>query len=322
MLVDEITIKAKAGDGGDGVVRWRREKYKPLSGPAGGNGGKGGDVYVKAVRDLTLLRKYRNAKVQKAEDGEAGRKRSQYGEGGQDLYLEVPVGTKVTNLKTGRQVFLSEEDQVAKVLLGGTGGLGNEYFKSSTNRSPQQSTPGKPGEEAELKLELTLTVDVGIIGLPNAGKSSLLNSLTNAKSAVGDYPFTTLEPSLGDFYGYTIADIPGLIEGASTGKGLGQKFLRHISKTKMLLHVISLAEDDLKNQYCTIFNELSNFDKNLIDREEWIILNKKDLISNDKFEMEFKEIDKLKKRVFVVSTKTGEGVKNLADSLVEHLRKS
>lgn len=320
MLVDEVTIKAKAGDGGDGVVRWRHEKFKPKSGPAGGNGGRGGDVYAKAVRDLTLLRRYTGGKILRAEDGEAGRKLSQYGKGGEDLYIEVPVGTKITNLNAGRTVELSEEGETKKILKGGQGGLGNEYFKSSTNRTPKQSTPGEKGEEAELKMELTLVVDVGLIGLPNAGKSTLLNSLTNAKSSVGDYPFTTLEPNLGDLYGFTLADIPGLIEGASAGKGLGHKFLRHISKTKMLLHVISLDENDPKNAYQTIFNELSNYDKSLLEREEWIILSKKDLVSKDILESTLSEIDSLGKRVFVVSAKSDDGVKNLADSLVSHLR--
>jgi len=322
MLVDELKITAKAGDGGDGVVRWRRLKFRPKSGPAGGNGGKGGDVYVRAVRDLSLLAKYTGSKGFFAEDGEHGRNHSQFGAGGDDLYINVPVGSRITDLSRNRSFDLNEEGETKKILLGGEGGLGNEYFKSSTNQSPQESTKGKDGEAGEFLIELTLVVDVGLIGLPNAGKSTLINTLTNARSAIGAYPFTTLEPSLGDFYGYVLADIPGLIEGAAEGKGLGHKFLRHVSKSKMLLHIISLEEEDPKKSYYTISKELANYRKELTEREEWIILSKKDLISSDKLDAALKDIDTLDKRVFVISSETGEGVKNLSDSLVKHLRGS
>ncbi len=320
MFVDEIRITAKAGNGGDGVVRWRQEKVKPLSGPAGGNGAKGGDVYARAVRDLSLLSKYTGSKAFKAQDGESGRSLSQHGKGGEDLYIEVPVGTRLTDVERGRTYELETEGQVVKLLSGGRGGLGNEHFKSSTNRSPLDSTKGRPGEEGEFLIELLLVVDVGLIGKPNAGKSTLLNALTNAKSAVGDYPFTTLAPHLGDFYGYAIADIPGLIEGASTGKGLGHKFLKHVEKTKMLLHLVSLEEEDVKNTYSTISKELSDYNKLLADRETWIILTKKDLISQAKLEEVLKDIDTFQNRVFVLSVKSGEGVKNLQDALIERLR--
>ncbi len=320
MFVDEIRIKAKAGNGGDGVARWRQEKFKPMSGPAGGNGGRGGDVYVRTVRDLSLLSKYTGSKEFKAQDGEVGRSLSQHGKGSPDLYIDVPVGSRVTDLIRERSVELLKEGEVVKILKGGRGGLGNEYFKSSTNRSPVETTKGKKGEEGNFLIELTLVVDVGLIGLPNAGKSTLLNAFTNATSAVADYPFTTLEPHLGDLYGYVIADIPGLIEGASSGKGLGHKFLKHVTKTKMLLHLVSLEENDPILSYSTISKELSNFDKSLTEREEWIILTKKDLISQDKLDAVLTDIDIFKKRVFVVSIKTGEGVKNLRDELVKRLR--
>lgn len=320
MFVDEIRIKAKAGNGGDGVVRWRQEKFKPLSGPAGGNGGRGGDVYVRAVRDLSLLSKYTGSKEFKAQDGETGRSLSQHGKGSPDLYIDVPVGSRVTDLERERSVELTTEGEVVKILKGGRGGLGNEYFKSSINRSPVESTKGKKGEVGEFLIELSLVVDVGLIGFPNAGKSTLLNEFTNATSRVADYPFTTLEPHLGDLYGYVIADIPGLVEGASTGKGLGHKFLKHVTKTKMLLHLVSLEEKDPIFAYSTISKELSNFDKSLSQREEWIILTKKDLISQDKLDTVLSNIDMFKKRVFVVSVKTGEGVKNLRDELVKRLR--
>lgn len=320
MFVDEMRIKAKAGNGGDGVVRWRQEKFKPLSGPAGGNGGKGGDVYVRAVQDLSLLSKYTGSKEFKAIDGENGRSLSQHGKGSPDLYIEVPVGSRITDLGRERSVELLFVGQTEKILEGGRGGLGNEYFKSSVNRSPEQSTKGKAGESGEFLIALTLVADVGLIGMPNAGKSTLLNEFTNASSAVGNYPFTTLEPHLGDLYGYILADVPGLIEGASEGKGLGHKFLRHISRTKMLLHLVSLENEDPISAYYTILNELSNHDKTLSGKEEWIIFTKKDLVSEDKIDKVFKSIDKKDKRVFVISVKTGEGVKNLRDQLVERLR--
>ena len=320
MFIDEMSITAKAGDGGDGVVRWRQEKFKPKSGPAGGNGGRGGDVFVKAVRNLSLLSRYTGAKAFKAENGESGRSLSQYGKNGSDLYIEVPVGSRVTDIARGRVYELDHEGQEERILKGGRGGLGNEYFKSSVNRSPQESTKGKSGEEGEFLIELSLVVDVGLIGMPNAGKSSLINLLTNAGSRVGDYPFTTTEPHLGDFYGYVIADIPGLIEGASLGKGLGHKFLKHVKKTKMLLHLVSLEEKDPENQYFTIFKELSDYDKSITDKETWIILTKKDLISEREIEQVLSSIDKIGKRVFVIAKNDPESIKKLSDELVRHLR--
>ncbi|MCA9366421.1 GTPase ObgE [Candidatus Kaiserbacteria bacterium] len=320
MFVDEIRIKAKAGDGGIGVVRWRHEKFKPKAGPAGGNGGNGGSVYLRAVKDLGLLSKYTGAKEFRAESGEAGRALSQYGKNGEDLYIDIPVGSKVTDEERGFSYELTTEGETARILKGGRGGLGNEYFKSSTNRSPEESTEGTLGEEGSFFIELSLVVDVGLVGKPNAGKSTLLNTLTNARSTIGSYPFTTLEPHLGALYEFTIADIPGLIEGAAEGKGLGHKFLRHISRTKMLLHLVSLEEDNPKNVYYTISKELSNYSKSISDKEEWIILTKKDLVSKGIIKAACKSLDKLNKRVFVVSAESGEGIKELQDSLVLHLR--
>ena len=319
-FVDELRIYAKAGTGGDGVVRWHRMKFKPLGGPAGGNGGKGGDVYVRAVRNVSLLSKYTGAKEFKAKDGETGRASSQYGRGSADLYIDVPIGSRVTDENRDRVFELTEEGQVEKILLGGAGGLGNEYFKSSTNRAPHQSTNGKKGEEGSFYIELSLVVDVGFIGLPNAGKSTLLNTFTNAKSDIGAYPFTTLEPHLGDLYGFVLADIPGLVEGAATGKGLGHKFLRHVERTKMLLHLVSLEHEDPIAEYYTIRKELSNYSKSLSDKVEWIIFTKKDLVLQDKIDSVLKNIDTDKNHVFVLSCESGEGVKELQDALVSHLR--
>lgn len=322
MFIDQLTIVAKAGDGGDGVVRWRHEKFVPMAGPAGGDGGNGGSVYIEAVRDNTVLNKYVGATHFEAEAGEAGQKKSLSGHNGKDIVIKIPVGSRVTDIERERVYELEAVGQKICILNGGRGGFGNEHFKSSTNRSPEESTPGKAGEEGEFLIEVILAVDVGLIGSPNAGKSSLLNVLTNARSKVGAYPFTTTEPSLGDLYGFTVADIPGLITGASTGKGLGHKFLRHVSRTKMLLHIISLENENALDSYYTIKEELSNYSEVLLEKEEWIVLSKNDLVDKGYIEDQLRSIDILKKRVFVISVETGEGVKELRDTLVAYLRKT
>ncbi len=322
MFVDQILITAKAGKGGNGVERWRHEKFVPNAGPSGGNGGDGGDIYIEAVRDLGLLAKYTGSPEFEAEVGGDGQNDSKYGKGGRDLTIKVPVGSVVTDTQRGRTYEFFTEGARERVLKGGQGGLGNEHFKSATNRTPKETTPGKPGEESTLKIELTLVVDVGLIGMPNAGKSTLLNAITNARSAVGAYPFTTLQPHLGDLYGYVIADIPGLIEGASTGKGLGHTFLRHVTRTKMLLHLVSLEHADPIKAYYTILNELSSYHKSLTEKEEWIIFTKKDLVNQQQLDAIQSFIDNTKKRVFVISAESGENMKELQDALVSHLRRS
>ena len=321
MFVDELTIDAKAGNGGDGVVRWRREKSVPFGGPAGGNGGKGGDVYMRAVRDLGLLAKYTGSKAFKAEDGMPGAKRSRYGKDGEDLYIDVPLGATVTEHERERTYTFLEEGETHKVLLGGRGGLGNEYFKSSTNRSPEEATKGKRGERGSFTIVLSLMVDAGLVGVPNAGKSTLLNALTNTKAKVGAYPFTTTEPLLGELYGYVIADIPGLIEGASEGKGLGHKFLRHISRTKMILHCVSLIEEDPLWTYQMIRTELEKFSSELTLKPEWIVLTKADIADTEVAERTEKALRKITSaKISVVSGETGEGIKSLSDALVQFLR--
>jgi GTPase len=320
MFVDEITIEAKAGRGGDGVVRWRQEKFVDRGGPWGGNGGRGGDVYMRAVRDVALLARYTGEKSFSAENGTPGATQSKHGIHGNDCYIDVPVGSRVTDIERNRVFNLMQEGEVVKILKGGSGGLGNEHFKS-TNRSPDTATKGRAGERGTFLIELLLAVDVGIIGFPNAGKSTLLNALTRAHSRVGAYPFTTTEPHLGDLFGYILADIPGLIEGASEGKGLGHKFLRHVERTHMLLHCISLEEPDIQQAYTTIRNELSAWTGALTLKDEIIVLTKTDLVSEDQVKAAIASFRGTPTSIFAVSAESGDGVKELSDALTTILGK-
>jgi GTP-binding protein len=320
MFVDELKIYAKAGDGGNGVVRWRHEKFRPMAGPAGGDGGRGGDVYVRAVKDLNHLAKYTGNNSFLAPMGAAGTGGSKTGKDGDDFYIDIPVGSKVTDIARQRTFEITTLGETQRILKGGSGGLGNEYFKSSVNRAPEQSTKGKTGEEGEFLIEVALMVDVGLIGLPNAGKSTLLNAITNAHSRIGAYPFTTTEPHLGDLYGFVIADIPGLISGAAEGKGLGHKFLRHISRTKMLLHLVSLEHEEPVKEYYTIREELSAYDDSLTKKEEWIILTKKDLVNQDKIDEVVAALAKTENRVLVIGQNDPDSYKKLSDELTTHLR--
>lgn len=280
-FVDELKIHMEAGRGGDGVVRWLHEKGKEYMGPAGGNGGKGGNIYVRGVSDLAKLSNYRHKKEFSAEKGGDGGSKSMHGRDGKDLILDVPVGTVITNLENNKEYEITEVDKPVLILKGGNGGLGNEYFKASTNIQPQESTPGKEGESAEINIELRITANIALVGLPNAGKSSLLNALTNAEAKVGDYEFTTLEPNLGAFYGTIIADIPGLIRGASEGKGLGHKFLRHIMRAETIFHCISVENEDLSVAYKTIRKEMEDFNKDLISKKEIVIVTKIDAVNEE-----------------------------------------
>ncbi len=326
-FVDEIRITARAGKGGDGVVRWRKEKFIPKGGPAGGDGGKGGKVIVQAVRNMHTLAKYSHKKHFIAENGFPGEGRSKHGRDGKDMVIDLPIGSIVTNIDTGERFSLEKEGQKITLLNGGRGGMGNEFFKSSIHTTPTKFTVGKPGEESDFVIELELFADIGLIGLPNAGKSSLLNSITNAEAKIGDYAFTTLDPNLGDFHGYILADIPGLIEGASDGKGLGTKFLKHIKRTKKLLHLVSFENEVAKTGgmmkvYKEIRKELKAYGHGLEEKDEIILLTKTDVVEDSKIiAKKVKEFEKLGRKVLTISLYDSASIKAFEKELVTLLKK-
>jgi GTPase len=320
-FVDEVRIHAESGKGGDGVVRWLRTKETARGGPSGGDGGKGGDVILVGVRDLAALAHYRYEKKFRAENGGAGKNELKKGLTGEPLVLKVPVGTTVRVVATGDEYELVKEDEQIVLFRGGRGGLGNARFKSSTHQNPFERTIGKPGRGSELVLTLKIIADAGLVGLPNAGKSSLLNALTNAKSKIGAYPFTTLEPHLGELHGLILADIPGLIEGASAGRGLGTKFLKHVERTGVLLHLVSAGEEDSLAAYQQVEEELKAFGQGLAEKREIIVLSKIDLISEKERKARIAELKKKTgKEVWAVSVEDPSSVKEFSDRLTKELR--
>lgn len=287
-FVDEAEITVKAGDGGNGCLSFRREKYIPKGGPDGGDGGRGGSIFLMGKDGLNTLADFRYTRQFRALNGQPGMGREKTGKSGEDLYIDVPVGTVVYDAETAEQIVdMVSIDGPEIVAKGGTGGLGNTHFKSSTNRTPRRTTPGKPGDFRKLKLELRLLADVGLLGLPNAGKSTLLRAISQARPKVADYPFTTLYPNLGVVRveaerSFVVADIPGLIEGAATGAGLGTQFLRHLVRTRLLLHIVDAAPldgHDVSQDVDTVFQELKQFDENLASRPRWLVFNKIDALS-------------------------------------------
>lgn len=313
MLIDNITIKLKAGNGGKGAVAFNRNKM--MLGPVGGNGGKGGDIYFESISDLSALSQFRNKKDIKTDDGGNGRGDFVDGTDGKDVILKVPLGTVITNLTNGEVKEIINSGDKILVAKGGYGGKGNFHYRSSTNTRPKQFGPGRPGDEFTVNLALKLIADVGLIGLPNAGKSSLLNELTAAKSKVANYAFTTLEPNLGTYYELILADIPGLIEGASKGKGLGIKFLQHIERTKTLFHLISAESDNVVRDYKIVRNELKKYNKELLKKDEYLFLSKYDTISDKEVKKKLTSLKKLNKKVFTISIHDEDAIKKVQEIL-------
>ncbi len=333
-FVDEASIEVIAGNGGDGVASFRREKYVPRGGPDGGDGGRGGSIYAIADRNINTLIDYRYARIHRAKSGENGRGADQYGRGAEDVVLHMPVGTVIADADTGEFVAdLASDGERALIARGGKGGLGNIHFKSSTNRAPRQATPGEAGEQRRLKLELKVLADVGLLGMPNAGKSTLIRAISAARPRVADYPFTTLAPHLGVVRAdmsrsFVVADIPGLIEGAAEGAGLGHRFLRHLQRTRLLLHVVDLVpldgEVDPVADARAIVKELKRYDEALHDKPRWLVLNKLDLIAPDERDARvaaFVKAYRWKGPVFAVAAISGDDCRPLVFAVAEWLEK-
>lgn len=330
-FVDEATIDIAAGHGGAGCVSFRREKFIPFGGPNGGDGGRGGSVWAVADVNLNTLIDFRYTRRFEARNGEAGRGSDQFGAAGEDIVLRVPVGTIFNDAETGERLCeLLEPDERVLLAKGGDGGFGNLHFKSSTNRAPRQKTPGWPGEARKLKLELRVLADVGLLGMPNAGKSTLIAAISNARPKIADYPFTTLHPNLGVVrvgpdQSFVVADIPGLIEGASEGAGLGHQFLRHLQRTELLLHLVDLAPFDGADpvaQTRAIVKELKAYDPGLHAKPRWIVLNKLDMVPAEEREARVKDFVRRlrwKGPVFAVSALAREGLDGLVRAAYQHV---
>jgi GTP-binding protein len=332
-FIDETRIEVVAGDGGNGIASFRREKYIPMGGPDGGDGGRGGSIYALADRNINTLIDYRFAKLHRAKHGEHGRGSDCYGKGGDDVVLRMPVGTLIVDRNSEEVVAdLTEHGQKVLLAKGGAGGLGNIHFKSSTNRAPRQQTDGEEGQSRELQLELRVLADVGLLGMPNAGKSTFITAVSNARPKIADYPFTTLHPNLGvvrvgESQSFVIADIPGLIAGAAEGAGLGHQFLRHLKRTGLLLHIVDLVPfdenvDPVKDAQDIVL-ELEKFDPELADKPRWLVLNKIDMIDADELKRRTKDFVKRfkwKGPVFTISALTHQNCESLARDIYKELR--
>lgn len=331
-FIDEAKIEVIAGNGGNGVASFRREKHKPNGGPDGGDGGRGGSVYALADENLNTLIDYRYTKKHLAQNGERGQSSDCYGKGGEDITLKMPVGTMIFDAETGDLLHdLAQSGQRVLLAKGGEGGLGNIHFKSSTNRTPRQCTPGTEGERLALRLELKVLADVGLLGMPNAGKSTLISAVSNARPKIADYPFTTLHPNLGVVRtaaerSFVIADIPGLIEGAAEGIGLGVRFLKHLSRTRILLHLVDIAPFDPSvdpvHEARAIVEELRKYDETLYDKPRWLVLNKIDMIPEDERAervAQFIQEYNWTGPVYQISAATREGTDALMQDIQNHL---
>ena len=333
-FVDEAAIELHAGKGGDGAASFRREKFVPRGGPDGGDGGRGGSIYAIADRNINTLIDYRFARIHRAKNGEKGQGADCYGRSAPDIELRVPAGTVITDIETGALIAALDQDGArALIAKGGKGGLGNLHFKSSVNRAPRQFTRGEPGESRKVKLELKVLADVGLLGLPNAGKSTLIRAVSAARPKVADYPFTTLQPNLGvvlvdERRSFVVADIPGLIEGAAEGAGLGHQFLRHLERTRILLHLVDIAPfdeaaDPVKDARA-IANELKKYNVALYEKPRWLVINKIDLLPAETREKTLRAfVRKLgwKGKTFMISALAGEGCKELTRALMDALEK-
>jgi GTP-binding protein len=329
MLIDFAQIEIKSGDGGAGAVTFRREKYVPKGGPSGGNGGNGGNVIFESHSNLNTLLDFKYKRKYFAGNGKPGSNSLKDGKNGEDIIIKVPVGTIIKDAETEEIILdLSEADQKIVLAKGGKGGKGNSNFATPTRRTPRYAEPGKPGIYKKLILELKLIADVGLVGFPNAGKSTLISSISAAKPKIADYPFTTLEPNLGivkykDYESFTVADIPGIIEGAHQGKGLGIKFLRHIERTRILLFLIDITSEDYQKDFEVLYNELKKYSKKLVDKKTLIALSKADLLEKKNLdEMKKQKFKRIKEPALIFSSVSGFGIKELLDKLWETLNKS
>jgi GTP-binding protein len=331
-FIDEARIEVHAGKGGDGIASFRREKYVPRGGPDGGDGGRGGSIWAVADRNINTLIDYRYARIHRARNGEKGMGSDCYGRSAEDIVLRMPVGTVICDQESGDVIAdLAAHEQRALLAKGGSGGLGNLHFKSSVNRAPRQFTRGEAGESRQLRLELKVLADVGLLGLPNAGKSTLIRAVSAARPKVADYPFTTLQPNLGvvrvdDNRSFVMADIPGLIEGAAEGAGLGHQFLRHLARTRVLLHVIDVVppdpEADVVRDARALIRELRKYDESLYRKPRWLVFNKVDLLPEGEREERVQTLLKKlgpNRRHFAISAISGEGCRPLVFALMEHL---